>query len=119
MERRNNRIEHDAGVTHTNHGMFILANIDFGLLHLQIPPLENAPRRTRTYNQLIKSQMTDLRKSKSVNGLRIVPVPVPHSFPTDTCQNDPDFVVVKDAWPNQPEAFRAGILAMVKAASGK
>jgi hypothetical protein len=35
----------------------------------------------------------------------------------DTCQTDPDLALVNQAWPDLPEAIRAGILAMVKAAS--
>jgi hypothetical protein len=31
----------------------------------------------------------------------------------------PDLAAVVDAWPELPEAIRAGIVAMVKAASGK
>jgi hypothetical protein len=40
-----------------------------------------------------------------------------HYLPTDTCQTDPDLAAVVAAWPELPEAIRAGILAMVKAAS--
>jgi hypothetical protein len=29
---------------------------------------------------------------------------------------DPDFAVVMDAWPNLPQAIKAGIVAMVRAA---
>ena len=41
---------------------------------------------------------------------------------TCSCQadvtTDPDLAAVNDAWPNLPEAIKAGILSMVKAASG-
>jgi hypothetical protein len=37
----------------------------------------------------------------------------------DTCQTDPDLAAVIDAWGRLPEAVRAGIAAMVKAASGR
>ncbi len=37
----------------------------------------------------------------------------------DSCQTDPDLAAVIDAWDRLPEAIRAGIMAMVKAASGK
>jgi hypothetical protein len=37
-------------------------------------------------------------------------------LPTDTCQTDPDLVALVAAWPKLPEAIKAGILAMVKAA---
>ena len=39
-----------------------------------------------------------------------------HHLPTDTCQTDPDLARIVDAWPTLPEAVRAGIVAMVKAA---
>jgi hypothetical protein len=35
----------------------------------------------------------------------------------DICQTDPDLAAVVAAWPDLPEAIRAGILAMVTAAS--
>jgi hypothetical protein len=31
----------------------------------------------------------------------------------------PDLALIVDAWPGLPDAIKAGILAMVKAASGK
>jgi hypothetical protein len=37
---------------------------------------------------------------------------------TDTRQTDPDLAAVIDAWDRLPEAVRAGIVAMVRAASG-
>ena len=37
-------------------------------------------------------------------------------LPNDTCQTDPDLAAVVAAWPELPEAIKAGILAMVKAA---
>jgi hypothetical protein len=36
----------------------------------------------------------------------------------DTRNIDPDLAIVVAAWPELPEAIRAGIVAMVKAASG-
>ncbi|MCH9035571.1 MAG: hypothetical protein IID42_13900 [Planctomycetes bacterium] len=35
----------------------------------------------------------------------------------DLLQNDPDLAAVISTWPELPEAVRAGIVAMVKAAS--
>ncbi len=35
----------------------------------------------------------------------------------DTCQTDPDLARIVDAWPELPQAVKAGIVAMVKAAS--
>jgi hypothetical protein len=34
----------------------------------------------------------------------------------DTCKTDRDLALVNESWPDLPEAIRAGILAMVKAA---
>jgi hypothetical protein len=39
-------------------------------------------------------------------------------LPTDICQTDPGLAAVVAAWPELPEAVRAGIVAMVKAAAG-
>jgi hypothetical protein len=33
----------------------------------------------------------------------------------DSFKTDPDLAVVVDAWPDLPEAIKAGILAMIKA----
>jgi hypothetical protein len=38
---------------------------------------------------------------------------------TDACQTDSDLASVIDAWDRLPEAVRAGIVAMVRAAAGK
>ena len=45
--------------------------------------------------------------------------PLPSYLPTDIRQSDPDLLAVAEAWPELPEAIRAGILAMVRAASGR
>jgi hypothetical protein len=37
-------------------------------------------------------------------------------LPTDTCKTDPDLAAVVDAWPELPEALKAGIVAIVRAA---
>jgi hypothetical protein len=83
------------------------------------PACGSAPRRTRTYNPLIKSQTSEAHKPQCGKGLRISTPPVSHHIPTDTCQNDPDLAAVVDAWQTLPEALKAGILAMVKAAGSK
>jgi hypothetical protein len=77
----------------------------------------NAPRWTRTINPLIKSQRSESHNQSSHNGLRIATTPVSHHIPTDSCQIDPDLAAVIEAWDRLPEAVRAGIVAMVKAAS--
>jgi hypothetical protein len=38
-------------------------------------------------------------------------------LPTDTCQTDPELAEIVAAWDRLPEAVRAGIVAMVKAAA--
>jgi hypothetical protein len=53
------------------------------------------------------------------NDLRRVSHAVAHQLPTDTCQIEPDLAAVVAAWPELPEAIRAGIVAMVKSASGQ
>jgi hypothetical protein len=35
----------------------------------------------------------------------------------DVCQTDPELARIVDAWPTLPDALKAGILAMVEAAS--
>ncbi len=43
---------------------------------------------------------------------------VTHHLPTDTCKTDPGLAAVVAACLELPEAIRAGIVAMVKAAPG-
>jgi len=38
-------------------------------------------------------------------------------MPNDTCKTDPDLAAVVAAWSELPYSIKAGILAMVKAAS--
>jgi len=62
-------------------------------------------------------------KDGSGKELRQSPPEVAHHLPTDTCQSepprptptDPDLAAVVAAWPELPEAIKAGIVAMVKA----
>ena len=48
--------------------------------------------------------------------LRLARESVAHHLPTDTCKADLDLAAIVAAWPGLPEAIKAGILAMVKAA---
>src|SRR5271157_2277414 len=57
------------------------------------------------------------RKPEPEQDLRQPAPCVAHHLPTDTCKTDPDLAAVVAAWPNLPEAIKAGIVAMVKAAS--
>jgi hypothetical protein len=66
---------------------------------------------------LIKSQQTKSLNISTTEGLGIAASSVAHHLPTDTCQIPPDLAAVVAAWPTLPEPIRAGILAMVKAAS--
>jgi hypothetical protein len=43
---------------------------------------------------------------------------VAESLPNDSCKNDPGLAALVAAWPHLPEAIKAGIVAMAKAASG-
>ena len=54
-----------------------------------------------------------------VKSLRISTPPVSHPIPTDTCKTSPDLAIVVENWDRLPEAVRAGIVAMVRAASGR
>ena len=49
--------------------------------------------------------------------MRVSTPSVGHHLAIDACQTDPDLAIVADAWDRLPEAVRAGIVAMVKAAS--
>ena len=55
------------------------------------------------------------REGKSRNELLPSGEPVAHPLLTYTCETDFDLAAVVEAWPDLPEAIRAGILAMVKA----
>ena len=55
-------------------------------------------------------------KRNASNDLRQPDPSLAHYLPTDTCKTDPDLASVVTAWPALPEAIKAGILAMVKAA---
>jgi len=49
--------------------------------------------------------------------LRLAHESIAHHLPTDACKTDPDLAAVVEAWTELPEAIKAGILAMVEAAS--
>jgi len=50
-------------------------------------------------------------------GLRLAHESIAHLLPTDACKTDPDLAALVTAWPELPEALKAGIVAMVKAAA--
>ena len=48
------------------------------------------------------------------NHLSQAPPPVADHLPNDTFKTDPDLAAVVEAWPELPEAIKAGILAMIR-----
>ncbi len=63
--------------------------------------------------------MKETRKAHGGNGLRIADPPFDPPVIHDACNTDPDLTAIAHAWSTLPEALKAGIVAMVKAASGK
>jgi hypothetical protein len=59
------------------------------------------------------------RKGNSDRDLRQPTLPSSPILPTDAKSYPADLAAVVAAWPELPEAIRAGIAAMVKAASGR
>jgi hypothetical protein len=59
----------------------------------------------------------DEHNAQPNNGLRILGPSVSHCILADTCKNDPALAAIVNAWPKVPEALKAGILAMVRAAN--
>ena len=47
------------------------------------------------------------------------PPPVADHLPNDTCKSNLDLAAVVEAWPELPEAIKAGILAMVNSVGKK
>jgi Phage integrase family len=78
-------------------------------------PVASVPRRTRTYNPLIKSQQTESRNLSESNELRIAVPHAAHHLPTERPGCPPDLALIVDRWVSLPEALRAGIVAMVRA----
>jgi hypothetical protein len=72
----------------------------------------------RGIHQLVAGtdRLIDQPKLCSDNSLGISANRVARHLPTDICHNDPGLAAVVDAWPDLPEAIKAGIVAMVKAA---
>jgi integrase len=77
----------------------------------------NAPRRTRTYNKLIKSQPKPISKAIAGNSLRnstLGRAPNAHQA-SDAMTTDPDLGLVNRLWRDLPPIVRQGIMAMVEA----
>ncbi len=73
----------------------------------------------RTRDIQIHNLDADPLKALGLRDLGHSTVAISHDLPTDTCQTDPDLAAVVAAWPDLPEAVKAGIVAMVKAAAGR
>ena len=71
----------------------------------------------RTRDIQIHNLDADSGKRCNNKGLRIAAHSVGHHLATDTCQTDSDLAAVVGAWDGLPEAVRAGIVAMVRAAT--
>jgi hypothetical protein len=82
-----------------------------------IPAGANTPERIRTSNLRFRRPMRQTSKHNDAKDLRHAPSVVSHHIPTDTCQNNPELAAVIRYWDRLPEAIRAGIVAMVKAAA--
>ncbi len=78
----------------------------------------NAPRRTRTFDPLIKSQTGPLQ-NRALSSDCPHPSPQSCAEPAPEAPTDPELVAVVAAWSDLPAAVRAGIVAMVRAAGGK
>jgi hypothetical protein len=76
----------------------------------------SAPRRTRTFNPLIKSQPTDRRNPCQSQGKRQHGDALAPSLPPGPADLPPDLAALVAAWPTLPEPIRAGMMAMVRAA---
>ena len=66
----------------------------------------------------ITDRFLDHPKPCPENDLGINSECVARHLPTDTCKTETDLAAVVAAWPHLPEAIKACIVAMVKAASG-
>ena len=75
---------------------------DDAYCRLDSHPVASAPRRTRTYNPLIKSQQAGSPKGSLPNDLRQPDPSFAHHLPTDTCKIDPDLAAIVVAWPHLP-----------------
>ncbi len=61
--------------------------------------------------------MAESPKPNQDKDLRVEATDVGPLLATDTCRTDADLATVVNAWDRLPEAIRAGIVAMVKAAA--
>jgi hypothetical protein len=71
--------------------------------------------RTRTVDLRIMRPRTESRNASRSKALRQSESVDVHNLPTDS-PFPPDLAEIVTAWPNLPEALKAGIVAMVRAA---
>jgi hypothetical protein len=76
----------------------------------------SAPRKTRTYNPLIKNQRADSATRNFVSVSGDTPA-VPSNTPSSPGRNDPDLLRLVEAWPALPPPVRAVLLALVESVS--
>ena len=77
----------------------------------------STPDWIRTSNLRFRRPIGQTSKANASNELSQPTISDSHHIPTDTCHSDPDLTALIDAWDGLPEAIKAGILAMVKAAT--
>jgi hypothetical protein len=104
----------------------------FGIRVQAAPPTVGGYAKTSVGKDLLSRRrpdsnrgITDLQSAGRSDGtpqpardLRKSPEALAPHLPHDTCKMPPDLAALVEAWPALPEAIRAGILAMVRAASG-
>ncbi len=73
--------------------------------------------RTHPLSDPLQTGLGFLPSATSDKDLQTSPSSLGPHLATDTCQTEPDLATVMDAWDRLPEAVRAGIVAMVKAAA--
>ena len=85
---------------------------------------KSGPGGTQTHTRIsakrILSPQTDFRsgeKTDTCDGDSEAPSSSPGSRNRNQADSDPDLAKVTDAWPALPEAIKAGIVAMVRAAT--
>jgi hypothetical protein len=76
----------------------------------------NTGEATRTPDLRFMRPQTVFRNGSRRKDLRQRDAGASHHIPTDNCQRELELTAVNEAWDQLPEAVRAGILAMVKAA---
>ncbi len=78
--------------------------------------MKSAPRRTRTFDPLIKSQ-TGAVENKGLTAHPPHHAPQSVANPAPNAPADPELAAVVATWPTLPPAIRAGVLAIVRAAT--